>query len=163
MVPPGRYTARLTAGGTTVSKPFDLLMDPLVAAEGITIADLEAQYELELVVRATIAAAREVSSGVGALRESVTEAREDAGGATNPELATLAREIAQLSARLIDAGGSYPTPVLLSQLNYLLGMISRADQAPGRDAYERHEELRLEVEEAQEILRNLERRMRASA
>jgi hypothetical protein len=44
--------------------------------------------------------------------------------------------------------------MLLGQLNYLLMMINRADQIPGKDAYERFDELnvmfeKLEVEYSQ--------------
>ena len=61
-----------------------------------------------------------------------------------------------------DAEGSYPRPMLLSQLNYLAGMTGRADQVPGADAYERHEELREEVREVTERLQALVRRLTAT-
>ena len=41
---------------------------------------------------------------------------------------------------------SYPPPMLLNQLGYLYRMTSGADQRPGRDAYTRLDELRLEVD-----------------
>ena len=61
-----------------------------------------------------------------------------------------------------DAAGSYPRPMLLSQLNYLAGMTGRADQAPGADAYERHEELQEEVSEVGDWLQTLVRRLTAT-
>jgi len=33
------------------------------------------------------------------------------------------------------------TPMLIDQLNYLASMLNRADQRPGKDAYDRYEEL----------------------
>lgn len=163
MVPPGDYSVRLTAGDATVETDLELRIDPRVTAEGVTVDDLVAQHELELAVRETIAQAREVSSAVSELGESVGGARESPGGAQNNELAAIAREVEALEATLVDAGGSYPRPMLLSQINYLLGMISRADQAPGRDAYERHEELKAELDAAREKLEELQRRMRTAA
>ncbi len=163
MVPPGAYTARLTVDDETVNADFELRIDPRVAAEGVTVADLVAQYELDLSIREVLTQAREVATAVGVLHKELAEARADAGGAGNAELEAIGRDLDDLRSRLIDAGGSYPTPVLISQLGYLLGMISRADQVPGRDAYERAGELFEEVEAAQRILRTLERRMRTAA
>ena len=35
-------------------------------------------------------------------------------------------------------------PMLIPQISYLYSMINRADQRPGKDAYDRYEELRKE-------------------
>ena len=53
--------------------------------------------------------------------------------------------------------------MLLSQLNYLGGMTSRADQAPGADAYTRHDELQEEVRAAAAELQALVRRLSATS
>ena len=39
MVPPGKYSVRLTAGGQTITRTFDLKSDPRVAADGVTDGD----------------------------------------------------------------------------------------------------------------------------
>lgn len=162
VVPPGNYTVRLSAGGVTAETGLELRIDPRVAAEGVTIADLEEQYRFNLAVRETRAEAREVADGIDDLRERIAEARADAGGGRNETLDELAADLAELDARVNDAEGSYPRPMLLSQLNYLAGMTGRADQAPGADAYERHEELREEVREVTERLQALVRRLTAT-
>jgi hypothetical protein len=43
--PPGRYQARLTVDGTTLTQPFTMLVDPRIAAEGVTVADLQEQFQ----------------------------------------------------------------------------------------------------------------------
>ena len=43
--------------------------------------------------------------------------------------------------QLATAGGRYPQPKLVDQINYLSRMLDRADQRPGRDAYDRYKEL----------------------
>ena len=118
-MPPGNYTVRLSAGGVTTETGLELRIDPRVAAEGVTIADLEEQYRFNLAVRETQAEAREVANGIDDLRERIAEARADAGGGRNETLDALAEELAELDASVNDAGGSYPRPMLLSQLNYL--------------------------------------------
>ena len=159
IVPPGRYTVRLAAGDATAETGLELRIDPRVAGEGVTVADLEEQYRFNLDVMETTAEAREVANGIEGLRERLAEARADAGGGRNRTLDELAADLEELDARVNDAEGSYPRPMLLSQLNYLGGMTSRADQAPGADAYARHEELQEEVRAVAEQLQALVRRL----
>ena len=46
-VPPGSYQARITVGEKTLTQPFTVLIDPNVAAEGVTVADLKEQYRAQ--------------------------------------------------------------------------------------------------------------------
>ena len=63
-----------------------------------------------------------------------------------------------LQARMVDDPvGSYPRPMLLGQLGYLSGMIGRADQKPGADAYVRHQQLIDELDDIERELARLER------
>ncbi len=163
IVPPGHYAVRMTAGDVTTETSLELRIDPRVAAEGITQEDLVEQYRFNTAVRETQSEARAVADGVEELEKVIEEARAGAGGSSNRALADLSKELAELDALLNDAGGSYPRPVLLSQLNYLAGMTSRADQAPGQDAYDRHEELKGEVQAASERLTALRRRVSATS
>ena len=110
IMPPGDYTVRLTAGGATTETGLELRIDPRVAAEGVTIADLEAQYRFNLAVRETQAEAREVARGIADLREQLEEARAGAGGGGNRTLDEVAADLDALDARVNDAEGSYPRP-----------------------------------------------------
>ena len=53
----------------------------------------------------------------------------------------------ELKAKLVTAKGKYPQPMLLSQMQYLYRLVQGADQIPGRDVYERLEELKQQLEE----------------
>jgi len=163
IVPPGRYVVQMTAGDQISETALELLIDPRVAAEGITHEDLVEQYRFNVAARETQAEAQAVAEGVAELEKEVAEARADTGGSSNRELEEISEELAALDAGLNNAEGSYPRPVLLSQLNYLIGMTSRADQAPGQDAYDRHAELMGEVEAAANELAALRRRVRATS
>src|SRR5690349_11408094 len=44
-LPPGSYQARLKAGDVTDTQPFTVLIDPRIAAEGVTAADLKEQFD----------------------------------------------------------------------------------------------------------------------
>jgi hypothetical protein len=47
-----------------------------------------------------------------------------------------------IEKQLTTQEGRYMRPMLLDQLRYLASMLDRADQKPGKDAYERYEELK---------------------
>ncbi len=164
IVPPGEYTVRLSRGDDIAETRLTLRIDPRVAAEGVTAADLEEQYRFNIAVMETRSEAQAVAGEIGQLRERIEAEQEEAGGGErNQMLEEAARRLARLDARLRDADGSYPRPMLLSQINYLAGMTSRADQAPGRDAYERHDELRAELAELREAVQVLTRRLAAAS
>jgi len=142
---PGTYTARLKSGERVVDETsFEVVLDPRVAADGVTAADLVAQFELQEEVAVTMREAQEVN-------ERVEQGRARATGATKEAFDSLYYRLNEVEI------GSYPTPELLGQLGYLAGMIRRADQRPGRDAYERHEELQAELESIRTELARLER------
>ena len=142
MVVPGTYQVRLTAGAWSQTHSVDVLMDPRVAADGVMQADLEAQLAFNLDVRDAMSDAQHASSMVDSLREKL-DAEEGTSEATEALRETLERTKALLETK---QGMSYPTPMLRAQLRYLYGMTSRADQRPGRDAYERLDALRSELD-----------------
>jgi photosystem II stability/assembly factor-like uncharacterized protein len=126
---PGTYRVRLSIGDWSATQDLEVLLDPRVAADGVTPADLEEQFDLIMKVsqasieaRTVLERLREVRSGLPAANES--RARLDA-----------------LEAQLVTDPIRYSTPMLIDQLRYLSGMISRADQKVGRDALLRYEEL----------------------
>jgi hypothetical protein len=50
-VPPGHYQARLKIGSTTLTEGFNVVIDPRVAEDGVTLADLQEQFEHNMRVR----------------------------------------------------------------------------------------------------------------
>ncbi len=134
MVAPGNYQARLTIGSKILIQEFNLNMDPRVIAEGITASDVKAQVELALQVRETLSEARRVSV-------SVVRMLKTAGGDVEQSLTRIKNSLITSSVR-------YSPPETIDQLKYLYSSLMRADQHPSRDAYERHQELRRQVDEA---------------
>jgi len=129
MALPGQYRARLTIGDWSQTRAFDVLMDPRVEADGVTMDDLRAQLEFNLQVAALAARANTLFQRV-----------EDAVGSGSHSGQDL-QELEAVRALMEDAGGSYPQPMLLNQIRYLQGMTGRADQRPGNFAYLRLQEL----------------------
>jgi photosystem II stability/assembly factor-like uncharacterized protein len=145
MVPPGRYTARLTVpGARTVSAPIVVAVDPRLSADGITADDLRAQYELA----ARIA---QLAADVQQLQTDLTAARERFAGNARAlaRISAVEERVATRSAQ------AYPQPMLAAQVGYLNGIVSRGDNRPHRDAYERYEELRAAVDAVRQELANV--------
>src|SRR6185369_13315759 len=70
LVAPGAFKARLTAGGVTKTESFTVKIDPRIAKDGTTVADLTAQTRLALKVRDALAEARAVQTRVRQAREA---------------------------------------------------------------------------------------------
>ncbi len=137
MAVPGTYQARLVAGEWSATERFQLLIDPRIADDGVTVADLEEQLALNLSIRDAISEARLVLAEVRRAMEGLRDDRR-------------ARRLSAIEARLAtaDTGGiRYAQPMLLAQLQYLSRMTARADQKPGKDAHQRYEQLRGELDE----------------
>lgn len=128
---PGNYQVRLSVGNDwSRTQPLTVKVDPRVAADGVTQADLEQQLALSLKVRDALSNARLAAVQLRTARGE---------HAQNTELDA---QLADLESLLVTASGyRYPTPMLISQLQYLYGNLDRADQIPGTDAYRRFEEL----------------------
>ena len=125
-LPPGQYQVRLKAGNTNLTQPFSVAIDPRVAADGVTVSDLQEQFEHNMRMR-------ELVSGVNQL---VTKVREAIGKSPNdPRLIALA-------GKLLTEPVRYGKPGLQAHITYLAGMTSNVDQKIGRDAVERYEVLK---------------------
>jgi photosystem II stability/assembly factor-like uncharacterized protein len=128
-MPPGAYQVRLGVNGTTQTQPFKVLIDPNVAASGVTSADLVEQYDHIIKMRALSQATTQL---VGRIRAARNDAR-TAGGARLSALE-------ELMSRLVTwpEGVRYARPGLQEHVNYLNSLGTRTDQKVGRDALERY-------------------------
>ncbi|HEX6044930.1 MAG TPA: hypothetical protein VFZ22_10610 [Pyrinomonadaceae bacterium] len=128
-LPPGHYQARVKAGASVMTEPFNLLIDPRVAADGVTQADLQEQFEHNMRMR-------ELVTSVNQLVTRVREAKTKTPGAA----------LAAIERKLVTEPVRYGKPGLQAHITYLAGMTANVDQKIGRDAIERYEVLRKELE-----------------
>jgi len=138
-MPPGSYQARLKAGATTLTQPFTVLIDPRVAEDGVTAADLHEQFDHNLRMRELVAAVNQVVSRV---RDAQAKLR----GATGAD-ADKAKAVDAIAAKLLTEPVRYGKPGLQAHITYLAGMTAGADQKIGRDAIERYGVLRKELDQ----------------
>jgi photosystem II stability/assembly factor-like uncharacterized protein len=127
-MPPGAYQVRLTVGGAAQTQPFKVLIDPNVAASGVTDADLVEQYHHVIAMRAFVA---EVNQLVARVRSAHNAAKDGP--------ADKLKAIDAVYSQLVDwpEGVRYARPGLSTHASYLNGLGTRTDQKIGRDAIER--------------------------
>ncbi len=137
MLPPGTYRVKMTAGTWSGTQPLTLRIDPRLAPDHVTAADLREQYDHNVRMRDMVAEVGRVATRV---RQSRTKLQ-----SSNDAQATAVRAI---STTLFGAGEGirYGQPGLQTQITYLSGMTTRADQRIGRDAIARHQTLRKELD-----------------
>jgi photosystem II stability/assembly factor-like uncharacterized protein len=138
-VPPGRYTVTLTAGSYKKTEPYRLLVDPRVAEDGVTAADLREQYLHDLRMRNMSAEVQRLQARLQAAQSRLANA---SGGAAADTLA----KVRSILSRVLDQPVRYGKPGIATHIRYLAGMTSRADQKVGRDAIARYQVLRKELD-----------------
>jgi hypothetical protein len=130
--PPGEYQARLTVGNTVLTTPLTVLMDPRLAAEGITPQDLQALFEHNMMMA-------EMVEEVNALVTRVERAMEGATGSR-------ADQLEAIHDQLVTGEIRYSAPGLQEHIRYLAGMTSRGDQKVGNQAPARARYLREQLD-----------------
>lgn len=128
--PPGAYQARLKVGSVVETEPFNLLIDPRIAAEGVTAADLKEEYEHNVRVR-------DLETAVGELLNRVRAAMSGAQGDKAAKLRAIYDEIVNTPE-----GVRYNKPGLQEHVRYLASMTANVDEKIGRDAIERYQALK---------------------
>ena len=138
-VPPGRYQARLKLDATTLTEVFNVLIDPRVAEDGLTLADLQEQFEHNMRLRELVNSANQIAARV---RDAQARLRSESG--TDGDTANRLNAIA---SKLFTPPVRYSKPGLQAHITYLAGMTANIDQKIGRDAVERYEVLRKDLDE----------------
>ncbi|HYK19708.1 MAG TPA: hypothetical protein VEV42_03170, partial [Pyrinomonadaceae bacterium] len=145
-LPPGQYQVRLKTGGVTQTEPLTVLIDPRVAADGVTLADLQEQFEHNMRMR-------ELVTAVNQLVSRVREAQNKSPNNTR---------LKAIAAKLLTEPVRYGKPGLQAHITYLASMTANVDQKIGRDAIERYQVLKKEFDavraEAEQLFTTDERR-----
>jgi photosystem II stability/assembly factor-like uncharacterized protein len=145
MVAPGSYTVRLSAGDWTAMRPLTVVEDPRVSADGVRQEDLQEQLAHNLRVRDLVS---DANRAVFVLQQAERRLQSATGAGAD----TLAR-LKALDARLVTPAVRYSQPGLQSHIQYLYGAAAGADQKVGRDAAERYQALRRDMDAALAELR----------
>jgi hypothetical protein len=121
-----------------LTEAFNVLIDPRVAQDGVTLANLQEQFEHNMRVRELVNSVNQIA---GRVRDA--QAKLGAGSGTDGDTANRVNAIA---AKLFTPQVRYSKPGLQAHITYLAGMTANIDQKIGRDAIERYEVLRKELD-----------------
>ncbi|HMH45591.1 MAG TPA: hypothetical protein VK557_19030, partial [Pyrinomonadaceae bacterium] len=140
-VPPGRYQVILKVGVLAKSwaESLNVLIDPRVAEDGVTVADLQEQFEHNMRMRQMVT---NVNQLVARVRDAQTKMR-SASTVDND----MAAKVSALATKLLTEPIRYSKPGLQSHITYLASMTANVDQKIGRDAIERYAVLKKELDE----------------
>jgi hypothetical protein len=136
-LPPGQYQVRVKTGDVNLTQTFNVLLDPRVAADGITLADLQEQFEHNMRMREMVQSVNQLATRV---REAQNKLRTSGGDATR---------VNALAAKLLTESVRYGKPGLQAHITYLASMTTSVDQKVGRDAIERYQVLKKELDAVQ--------------
>ncbi len=134
---PGRYSVRLTAEDFTFTQPFNVVEDPRITASGVTLDDLREQFGHNLRVLALVSG---VNRAVARIRAAQTALK------ANPADADKLARVNEVAARLITPAIRYSKPALQTHIAYLYSLTTATDQKIGRDAVDRYQVLRRELD-----------------
>jgi hypothetical protein len=137
-LPPGSYTARFKAGSDTRTETFNVLIDPRIADEGVTVADLREQYAHNVRMRDMV---QEVNRLAQRLQQAQTRLKSATGAA-----ADTAKAVEVVAWKVLTEPVRYGKPGLQEHVRYLAGMTANTDMKIGRDAIARYEVLRKELD-----------------
>ena len=122
---PGEYKLILSVDGKEFEEDFALHRDPRVTEEEVSEIDLQAQG---VMLNAVIDLQSEVRKTIALINEKLEE---------NPDDEKMKEALDFLEQK----DGRYTKPMFLSQLNYLYGIMNKADQKLGQDVYDRYVQL----------------------
>jgi len=143
MAVPGKYMVKLTAGSYTATQTFIVKEDPRIAADGVTTADLQEQFDHNMKVRDLVSAANKAVARVRVARTKLTG-----------DPATLAK-LNEVASHLITPAIRYSKPELQTHITYLYSMTNETDQKIGHDAVERYAVLRKEMDQRNQELMSI--------
>jgi photosystem II stability/assembly factor-like uncharacterized protein len=141
VAPPGRYKARLTVGGQTYERVFEIRRDSRGTS---TDADMQAQFDLLLKIRDKVS---ETADVLTKLREARTQlaAREKAAATPQADIAATKAKLLAIELELTRITVSHPLEVtpkgLINKLGTLSGAVASGDSKPTAQQYELFDDL----------------------
>jgi hypothetical protein len=137
---PGRYSVRVTADGISQTQDFTIEMNPRVADAGVTVADLQRQFDLAIQIRDRVSEANESVVSIRDLKDQVGDRLEqtndseieELGGVVTERLAEVEGEIYQVRNQSNQDPLNFPIK-LNNKLAALLGQVA-GSQSPPTDA-----------------------------
>ncbi len=146
-VVPGTYKVTLKYGDKEYSEELNVLPDPRVIADGVTIADMQEQYDLSCKLRDFMMEARFFQADLQKSMNEWTSRLASGKKLTGKEKNGYERFMVLYRKVITETGISYPQPMLIDQISTLNSQLGGADQKPGKDLYVRYDQLREQLDQ----------------
>jgi hypothetical protein len=154
--PTGKYSVRITANGETKTRDFNIQIDPRLAADGISEADLLEQFRLSVRVRDKVSEANQAVIDIRSLREQIDQRLQKASGRRKDEIQKLAdavlvplKTVEEEAYQVRNRSGQDPLnyPIKLNnKIAALAGVIESADNKPTAQSVEVFNELSAQLD-----------------
>jgi photosystem II stability/assembly factor-like uncharacterized protein len=154
--PTGSYTVRISANGETKTRDFTIGIDPRLLAEGITAADLLAQFKLSMAVRDKVSEANQAVIDIRSLREQINQRLQKVSARRKNEIQKLAdavlvplTEVEMEAYQVRNRSGQDPLnyPIKLNnKIAALAGVIESSDNRPTDQSVEVFRELSAQLD-----------------
>ncbi|HSM59398.1 MAG TPA: hypothetical protein VK849_01320 [Longimicrobiales bacterium] len=151
---PGPYQVRLTVDGASQTRDFEIEMNPRAVADGVTVADLRARFELAQRIRDRVSEANQAVINMRAVKEEIDDRLEQSdsgelqsvGGTVKDRLTGVESEIYQIRNRSGQDPLNYPIK-LNNKLAALLNLVEGSETKPTDQSYTVFETLSGELDQ----------------
>ena len=130
---------------------FEIVPDPRVLEYGVSPEDIATQVDFQIKIRdkysETLQLQEKLEQQLKALEKN---------GATTEAVKAKKSVLEKALSKIKTKEGIYEQPMLAAQWRYLYSMMNEADQVPGKDAYERFDELASWLERVKNEVQELE-------
>ena len=137
-MPPGQYQVRLKTGSTILTEPFTVLLDPRITEDGVTLADLQEQFDHNMRMRDLVTTVNQLAMRI---RDAQNKLK------TSPADADKLTSLNAVASKLLTEPVRYGKPGLQAHITYLASMTANVDQKIGRDAIARYAVLKKELDD----------------
>lgn len=147
-VVPGQYQVRLTVDGASQTRDFEVQMNPRAAAEGVTLADLQAKFDFATRVRDRVTDANAAVIRMRSIKEQVDDRLAESdngelaslGGTVKDRLGGVESEIYQVKNQSNQDPLNYPIR-LNNKLAALLNLVEGSYHRPTDQSYQVFDDL----------------------
>ena len=153
LAPPGIYQVRLTAAGKSITKSFEIKLDPRLNA--VTVADVSEQFNLSVKIRDEVTRANDAVIKIRALKEAIAKQNTSAQGKLFIEqLSAIEEELYQVRNQSSQDPLNFPIKVN-NRLAALGRSIESGDSKPTDASYKVFDELSAELQKYLDELKSV--------
>jgi len=151
---PGRYQVRLTVDGESMTRDFEIKMNPRAIAEGVTMAQLQERFDFSIQIRDRVTDANEAVLRIRSIKDQIGDRLEQndnaelqsLGGTVNERLGGVEGEIYQVQNQSNQDPLNFPIK-LNNKIAALQNLVEGAETLPTDQSYQVYETLSGQLDE----------------